>query len=81
MAAAAASAQATAAAGGFPGSTAGPGQPFWGRHARPAGRPTYWAILYRDNGSLEFLSLPDFTLMYVVLNFHMGEFEWIYCRC
>ena len=45
---------------------------------RPAGRPTFWAILYRDNGSLEFLSLPDFTLKYVVLNFHMGEFR---CFC
>ena len=46
---------------------------FWGKHVRPAARPTFWAILYRDNGSLEFLSLPDFTLKYVVLNFHMGE--------
>ena len=56
------------------GSAAAAGQqPFWGRHVRPAGRPTFWAILYRDNGSLEFLSLPDFTLKYVVLNFHMGE--------
>jgi hypothetical protein len=46
--------------------------PFWKKHTK-AVKPTYWAVLYRENGSLEIHSLPNFTLKYVVLNFHIGE--------
>lgn len=44
----------------------------WRRHLRVI-PPTYWLLMLRENGSLEVYSLPNFTLRYVIRNFHHGE--------
>ena len=31
-------------------------------------KPTYWALIYRENGNLEIMSLPDFTVKYLIQN-------------
>ncbi len=49
---------------------------FWRRYLRKP-KPTYWAVLLRESGSLEILALPDFTLKFVALNFHLGEISTI----
>lgn len=42
--------------------------PSWVKFLKPP-KPTYWAVGLRDNGNLEVMSLPDFTLRYVVPHF------------
>ncbi|XP_023931604.1 cleavage and polyadenylation specificity factor subunit 1-like [Lingula anatina] len=36
-------------------------------------KPSYWALLYRENGNLEFYSLPDFKQVFVIKSFPMGH--------
>ncbi|XP_063441861.1 cleavage and polyadenylation specificity factor subunit 1-like [Mytilus trossulus] len=36
-------------------------------------KPTYWALVCRENGVLEIYSMPDFKLSYYVKNFPMGQ--------
>ena len=45
---------------------------FWRKHMKKI-KPTYWAILLKDDGSLEIRSIPDFTLKFVIQNFNHGE--------
>ena len=33
---------------------------------------TYWSFALRENGNLEIMSLPDFTLKYLIQNFHLA---------
>ena len=33
---------------------------------------TYWCLALRENGSLEIMSLPDFTLKYLIPNFYLA---------
>ena len=33
---------------------------------------TFWSLALRENGSLEIMSLPDFTLKYLIPNFHLA---------
>ena len=47
-------------------------EPFWRKHAR-APKPSWWAVLYRENGSLEFLTIPDFVPKYVIEKLPFGE--------
>ena len=42
--------------------------PTWVKFLKPA-KATYWAVGLRDNGNLEVMTLPDFTLRYVVPHF------------
>lgn len=44
-------------------------QPSWTKYLKHPDA-TYWAIGLRENGNLEIMSLPDFTLKYVVNNFN-----------
>ena len=44
---------------------------WWRKHLQNA-RKTFWAILLRENGTLEILSLPDFTLKFSIFNFPLG---------
>ena len=42
--------------------------PSWVKFLKPP-KATYWAVGLRDNGNLEVMTLPDFTLRYVVPHF------------
>ena len=45
---------------------------FWKRHMKEK-KSTFWAIFLRENGNLEVVSLPDFTVKYVVTKFNLGK--------
>ena len=45
---------------------------FWRRHLKRP-KSTFWAVLLRENGTLEVLSLPDFALKFAVQNFDHGK--------
>ena len=34
--------------------------------------PTYWTLVLRENGNLEILSLPDFTVKYLIQSFNLA---------
>ncbi len=35
-------------------------------------KPTYWGLVLRENGSVEIMSLPDFTVKYIIANFNLA---------
>lgn len=44
----------------------------WQKHLQEV-KPTYWLLVYRDNGTLEIYSLPDLRLSYLIRNFGHGQ--------
>ncbi|XP_015127450.1 cleavage and polyadenylation specificity factor subunit 1 [Diachasma alloeum] len=45
---------------------------WWQKHLQDI-KPTYWLLVYRDNGTLEIYSLPDLKLSYLIRNFGFGQ--------
>lgn len=52
--------------------SAGSSAPFWRKHMKPH-KASFWVFLYRENGHLEILTLPDFSVKYVVRQFYLGQ--------
>ncbi|XP_043489722.1 cleavage and polyadenylation specificity factor subunit 1 isoform X1 [Polistes fuscatus] len=46
---------------------------WWQKHLQEI-KPTYWLLVYRDNGTLEIYSLPDLRLSYLIRNFGYGQY-------
>jgi hypothetical protein len=44
----------------------------WQKHLKPV-KPTFWVFCHRENGNLEILSLPDFSLRFVVQSFPLAH--------
>ncbi|XP_058806106.1 cleavage and polyadenylation specificity factor subunit 1 isoform X2 [Phymastichus coffea] len=46
--------------------------PWWQQYLQEI-KPSYWLFVYRDSGTLEVYSLPDFRLSYLIKNFGFGQ--------
>jgi hypothetical protein len=53
--------------------TGGPnyGGKSWKKFLQPP-KPTFWALALRENGNLQIMSLPDFTVKFLINNFPLG---------
>lgn len=47
--------------------------PRWQKYLQEV-KPTYWLLVYRDNGTLEIYSLPELRLCYLIRNFGHGQY-------